>query len=143
MIYTTYDSISGQVLSTVTGSSDEIMSAHLSSRTYIPGNYNDKQHYIDVATNTPIVKPDRPSQHHVWHIVNKTWDLDNSLVASNIRTQRNQLLARIDRINPVWFASLNSAQQTELVMYRLQLLNVPQQAGFPNTIDWPIKPFWL
>lgn len=59
------------------------------------------------------------------------------------RRIRDQLLAAIDQITPVWYASLTPEQQQELQAYRLALLAVPQQAGFPTAIEWPAKPQWL
>ena len=61
----------------------------------------------------------------------------------SIRTERDQLLFQVDRVNPVWYAALTDQQQTELQTYRQALLDVPQQAGFPTEIDWPAKPTWL
>ena len=42
--------------------------------------------------------------------------------------------------NPLRWADLTEAKQNEWATYRTDLLNVPQQAGFPNTINWPTKP---
>ena len=61
----------------------------------------------------------------------------------SIRTERDQLLFQVDRVNPVWYAALTDQQQTELQTYRQALLDVPQQAGFPTEIDLPAKPTWL
>jgi len=60
-----------------------------------------------------------------------------------MRNSRDQLLSAIDRVNPVWYASLTVEQQQELQSYRQHLLDVPQQAGFPTSIEWPAKPTWL
>jgi hypothetical protein len=59
------------------------------------------------------------------------------------RYQRNQLLENeVDPIvtNPLRWADLTAEKQNEWTQYRTDLLNVPQQAGFPNTINWPTKP---
>ena len=42
--------------------------------------------------------------------------------------------------NPLRWADLTTEKQNEWTQYRTDLLNVPQQAGFPNTINWPTKP---
>jgi hypothetical protein len=42
--------------------------------------------------------------------------------------------------NPLRWADLTTEKQNEWTQYRTDLLNVPQQAGFPNTITWPTKP---
>ena len=64
-------------------------------------------------------------------------------VADQTRLVRNQLLDAVDRINPVWYASLDQDQQTQLQQYRQALLDVPQQASFPTAVSWPAKPAWL
>jgi hypothetical protein len=59
------------------------------------------------------------------------------------RYQRNKLLENeVDPIvtNPLRWADLTTEKQNEWTQYRTDLLNVPQQAGFPNTINWPTKP---
>ena len=59
------------------------------------------------------------------------------------RYQRNQRLENeVDPIvtNPLRWADLTTEKQNEWTQYRTDLLNVPQQAGFPNTINWPTKP---
>jgi hypothetical protein len=63
--------------------------------------------------------------------------------ADQTRLVRNQLLAAVDRINPVWWNSLTPQQQQELIVYRQALLDVPQQSGFPTAVSWPAKPAWL
>lgn len=64
-------------------------------------------------------------------------------VATVVREERNtKLRQEVDPIvsNPLRWADLTEAKQTEWATYRTDLLNVPQQAGFPNTITWPTKP---
>lgn len=63
--------------------------------------------------------------------------------AAEVRAERNYRLVRdVDPIvtNPLRWDALTTAKQTEWTTYRTDLLNVPQQAGFPNTITWPTKP---
>jgi hypothetical protein len=60
-----------------------------------------------------------------------------------IRDQRDvKLRLEVDPIvtNPLRWADLTTEKQNEWSQYRTDLLNVPQQAGFPNTINWPTKP---
>lgn len=64
-------------------------------------------------------------------------------VAAFVRDQRYvKLRNEVDPVvsNPLRWADLTTAKQTEWTTYRTALLNVPQQAGFPNTITWPTKP---
>lgn len=62
-------------------------------------------------------------------------------LAQQIRAQRDALLQEVDSIvgNPLRWASFTTEQQTAWADYRQALLDVPQQAGFPNTINWPTK----
>ena len=69
-------------------------------------------------------------------------ELDAELAAS-LRGQRDQKLAQeVDPIvtNPLRWAELTDAKQAEWTQYRTDLLNLPDQAGFPNTVTWPTKP---
>jgi hypothetical protein len=65
------------------------------------------------------------------------------VMPQQVRRIRDMLLADIDNITAVWYASLSADQQQELQAYRVALLGVPQQAGFPTLIEWPTKPQWL
>jgi len=138
MIYSTYDPVTGQILSTIYDSSDSQIPDNS-----ILGIYNDQSHYIDITNKIAIAKPIQPSDNHIWNFENKTWLLDTNKLSRSLRISRNKLLKLIDQVNPIWYASLTVEQQTELAAYRTALLNVPQQTGFPTTVDWPIKPTWL
>jgi len=68
-------------------------------------------------------------------------ELDAAL-AAGLRLQRDGLLTDVDAIagNALRWASLSAEQQDAWAVYRQALLDVPQQAGFPNNVTWPIKP---
>lgn len=59
--------------------------------------------------------------------------------AANARTQRDRLLSECDW---VVIKSLESGQAipSEWAAYRQALRDLPQQAGFPTSITWPVKP---
>lgn len=63
-------------------------------------------------------------------------------LAAQARAKRDALLSEVDSIvgNPLRWASFSQTQQTAWADYRQALLDVPQQPGFPNTINWPTKP---
>jgi len=63
-------------------------------------------------------------------------------LATQMRAQRNAMLAQLDTIvmNPLRWVQFTADQQAELAAYRQDLLNVPQQDGFPHSIAWPQKP---
>lgn len=59
------------------------------------------------------------------------------------RDHRDMLLREeVDPLvtNPLRWADLTEEQQAAWTAYRTALLNVPQQDGFPQNIDWPEKP---
>ncbi len=69
-------------------------------------------------------------------------ELDAELAAS-LRAQRDQrLVEEVDPIagNALRWAALTSADREAWSDYREALLDLPAQAGFPNTVTWPTKP---
>ncbi len=69
-------------------------------------------------------------------------ELDAEL-AANLRAQRDSKLAlEVDPIvsNPLRWNELTEAKQTEWAQYRTDLLDLPEQSGFPNTVTFPTKP---
>jgi len=67
----------------------------------------------------------------------------DAVTATSIRRERDNILVTVvDSIvsNPLRWAGLTSEKQTEWENYRTNLLGVPQQSGFPNSITWPTKP---
>jgi hypothetical protein len=66
----------------------------------------------------------------------------DSETAANVRTERDNILATVvDPMvsNPLRWADLSSDKQTEWSQYRTDLLNIPQQAGFPD-VTFPVAP---
>jgi hypothetical protein len=55
--------------------------------------------------------------------------------AADAREKRNDLLAATD-----WTANSDVTMTTEIAVYRALLRNLPAQADFPTTINWPTKP---
>lgn len=63
--------------------------------------------------------------------------------ADHIRQIRDNILATVvDPLvsNPLRWADLTADQQQAWADYRRALLDVPQQAGFPQNVSWPVKP---
>jgi hypothetical protein len=55
-------------------------------------------------------------------------------LAIEARNKRNGLLTATD-----WSGNSDVNMSAEMTAYRAALRDVPQQAGFPNTIIWPTK----
>ena len=68
-------------------------------------------------------------------------ELDAAL-SEQLREKRDGLLVEVDAFvgNPLRWATLSTEQQDAWAVYRQALLDVPQQAGFPNDVVWPVKP---
>jgi hypothetical protein len=73
----------------------------------------------------------------------KSTQIENDRPAKTVRAERdNRLVTEVDPIvsNALRWADLTAAKQAEWTQYRTDLLNVPDQAGFPTDITWPTKP---
>jgi hypothetical protein len=56
--------------------------------------------------------------------------------AEQVRIERNRLLLESD-----WTQATDApVDQAAWATYRQALRDVPQQAGFPESVDWPLKP---
>jgi len=66
----------------------------------------------------------------------------SAILAYQMREERDRLLEGVDAIagNALRWAGLNATAQAALAVYRQDLLDVPQQAGFPENIVWPVAP---
>src|SRR5699024_616641 len=58
------------------------------------------------------------------------------------RWKRDGLVRELDAIvsNPLRWAEFDEPTKQALADYRQALLDVPQQEGFPDDIDWPVNP---
>lgn len=58
------------------------------------------------------------------------------------RWKRDGLLYELDSIvsNPLRWAEFDDTTKQALADYRQALLDVPQQEGFPEEIEWPVNP---
>ena len=87
----------------------------------------------------------RPEEY--FDYVNGAWvessERKTIVLSSRARLERNEkLISEVDPIvsNNLRWAELTSEKQAEWSQYRTDLLNVPQQSGFPLSISWPSKP---
>ena len=75
-------------------------------------------------------------------LVDGTWrqqwtvtQLSNEEASSNVRAQRNKLLAETD-----WTQLPDAGVASTWTSYRQALRDIPDQTGFPYTVSWPTKP---
>ena len=67
----------------------------------------------------------------------------DAVMAKQVRKQRDFILAtKVDPMvsNPLRWSALTADQQTAWADYRRALLDITQQAGFPNDVVWPTAP---
>jgi hypothetical protein len=142
MKYTIYIQSSGQIFKSVTTTSTDPIELD-TGYSYIDGDYSSQQYYI--KNNQVVEFPPKPTDNkYRFNYTTQQWELITPVVTEqSIRSARDLLLTDIDRVNPVWYDSLTTQQQAELIEYRQALLDVPQQTGFPQAVVWPTKPTWL
>lgn len=61
-------------------------------------------------------------------------------LAASVRADRDARLECVDKINPIRWGEMSDDEKQQWIDYRIELLDVPQQAGFPHKIDWPERP---
>ena len=68
--------------------------------------------------------------------------ISEEAIAEGVRSERDALLLEVDAVagNSLRWADLTAAKQAEWATYRTALLGVPQQGGFPHTVEWPTQP---
>ena len=97
----------------------------------------DEDATIDNSVLTSLIGSD-----FVAYVAPTQAELDAALASNERLVRDRKLVLEVDPIvtNPLRWEDLTTAKQNEWTQYRTDLLNVPQQAGFPNTINWPTKP---
>jgi hypothetical protein len=63
-------------------------------------------------------------------------------LAKSIRAKRDSLLLELDFLvsNPLRYSAYSDSYKQTLATYRTELLNVPQQSTFPNSVTFPTLP---
>lgn len=104
----------------------------------------------DALTLTPPV-----SQFDVWDETQQAWVKDEALedawLIEIATTQRQSLMseasqeiaALVDALDPQIISDPSDADQVKLIAwkaYRVELSKIDQQSGYPDTINWPVKP---
>ena len=90
------------------------------------------RYHTTAAGNIPFTAAEetaRDAEEAAW-----TAGADDRL-AAEARDKRNDLLAATD-----WTANSDVTMTTEMTAYRTLLRNLPAQADFPTTINWPTAP---
>ena len=81
--------------------------------------------------------PFTPEEEAEWDAMESSWAAGaNDRAAAEIRTERDAKLTESD-----WTQVVDApVDQVAWATYRQALRDIPEQAGFPNTINWPTEP---
>lgn len=94
------------------------------------------------STHHPeLVYPVRAEATEVEYVMVESTSQAVEAITASERIERNKrLVEHVDSIGPIEWESFTDAEKAEIKQYRIDLLNVPQQDGFPHAIQWPEKP---
>lgn len=85
--------------------------------------------------------PAKPGESYRFNFASESWEFDATIATQLALTKRDQLLqAGPDRVNPMWWSSMSTADQTAVAEYRQALLDITNQTGYPINIEWPPVP---
>lgn len=75
-------------------------------------------------------------------IPDPTPEEEYAAACASVRAARDLRLAELDAIisNPLRWMAFSPEEQAALARYRQALLDVPDQAGFPGEVIWPVFP---
>lgn len=143
MIYTTYNPVTGEITGQLASDTQQSIDDNTNGESLISGYWDGKKYYV--LNGEPVEFPAKlhNDKIYLFDYTLKTWAVDIVQMSRSLREFRNDLLKKLDQVNPVWYATLTSQQQTELATYRQALLDVPQQVGWPESVTWPQQPTWL
>ena len=104
----------------------------------------ENQKWVDHHT---FVAAPRNDGHVDWELKeNGEWDtkevpFSDEELAARARGRRDKYLKNeVDTMNPIRLLTMTQGKRDEWMKYRQDLLDLPQQPGFPHDIVWPQKP---
>jgi hypothetical protein len=96
---------------------------------------------LDYNTETQYPRRIEPVLPHQTEVQYEIIDHDLVYLANVYRQQRNMLIQQSDvKMLKDVYDRLSDQQKTDWEVYREALRNLPEQPGFPRTVEWPIAP---
>lgn len=141
-----YNRETGEITGTISVSNSVDLTTQLQGQDWIEGNWPGNRYQVLDAQvcEIPALPADHDlSLHWSWNHRQQQWQPNLQRAVDDLRRRRSLDLDRLDRVNAIWWSTLSPDQQAELVAYRQALLDVPQQPGFPEQVEWPQPPAWL
>lgn len=139
IFYTIYIEKTGEIVLTGTANQEvEISNITGQDQKYILELSKENQY---VENGKVIDMPPKPEGEYVFDYSVKQWVFDTQKATNKALFKRDALLADgPDRISPLWWDSMTVEVKAAWTKYRQDLLDVPNQPGFPKTIVWPTRP---
>lgn len=92
------------------------------------------QHHMTAEGPVPFT----PEEEAEWAAAQAEWVANESVrKASEIRFERNSKLTATDWTQ---VSDAPTSIKNKWIAYRQALRDVPQQAGFPTNVQWPVEP---
>lgn len=99
----------------------------------------DTGYYYDFDSETVKPFPAKPDGYYKWDYQTKTWVPDADAASLAVLAQRDKMLQESD-----WTqlpdVPLTEEQKTAWATYRQELRDIPEQSGYPFSINWPTPP---
>jgi hypothetical protein len=127
---------SGEIIRTITCPDSMVNLQPQEDEKYIEKTYDSNLYYIDIVSNTPVLKPVSPSPYYDFDYTQKAWVPNTTKALNAIRDKRNTLLAISD-----WTQMPDVALTTKetWAVYRQGLRDITNQTD-PFNIVWPTAP---
>lgn len=96
----------------------------------------------NITQNPPLFNTEESRWETTWEVTDASEDeiqRRTDSKAASVRAERVNLLATCDWTQ-VDDSPLTNVQKASWATYRQSLRDIPAQAGFPWTIDWPVAP---
>lgn len=139
MTWSIYDPTTGLVTSRVNNANQILERDHVRGN-YLPGQWYVKNGEPCLLPTKPVMGPQVQFR---WDLSTESWQINIDATAYRARQIRQDMLAAVDKVNPMWWAAMTPEQQAATAAYRQALLDITDQPGYPEVIDWPAKPAWL
>ena len=91
-------------------------------------------YYSDGAVH---YKGKAPSEAHVFDMESKSWKLHRGLLTRGLKQKRQKLLSECDWTQ---LQDVPAATKQSWRAYRQALRDITNQSGWPETVEWPLKP---
>lgn len=138
--FTVYDPNTGGILRFGACPADMLAIQAQPGEVAIEGSFSDETHYIDAQHIVAIEKPAKPAGDYWFDLSTKSWvpiQRTKAELTATAMAKRSQLLAQCDWTQ---LPDVPLATKTAWVVYRQALRDISLQAGYPQTIAWPVQP---